>query len=77
MSVTLLGLSIVYVWAIPRLGFYLASILYMPVLLFLLGMRRPWVHLLTVGGFLLFVFLVFERSFLIPLPRGAWLRGLW
>ncbi len=68
--------TVIYVLLIPRLGFHLASLLFIPAVLAFLGMRRWWVYPITALGFVGFVHLVFERTFTIPLPRAAWLPGL-
>ncbi len=68
--------TVVYVLLIPRLGFHLASLVFIPAVLAFLGMRRWWVYPVTALGFVGFVHLVFERTFTIPLPRAAWLPGL-
>jgi Tripartite tricarboxylate transporter TctB family len=69
----LLLLTIAYAFAIPRVGFYVSSAVYMPVVLGLLGLRRWWIYLVTIVGFLAFIHLVFERTFFIPLPHATWL----
>jgi hypothetical protein len=68
-----LGATVAYAYLIPRLGFYLASALYIPGILALLGIRRPLVHVATLLFFLALLYLVFERAFMIPLPRARWL----
>ncbi|TVQ35815.1 MAG: tripartite tricarboxylate transporter TctB family protein [Geminicoccaceae bacterium] len=69
-------LTIAYVALIPRIGFYLASLAFIPAVLAILGMRRWWVYAVTALGFVAFVHVVFERTFAIPLPRAAWLSGI-
>ncbi len=56
---------------IPLAGFYLSSMLLLAVVALLLGERR-WPYLLLVPpGLALAVYLLFERGFMIRLPKGA------
>lgn len=52
-------------------GFWLASILGLAGLLLLLGERRPLVILSITAGTLLAIYLMFEFSFGIRMPRGV------
>lgn len=61
---------------IPLAGFYLSSILLLAVVAVLLG-ERHWPTLLLVPtGLAAAVFLLFERGFMIRLPKGA-IASLW
>ena len=63
---------IAYGAAIPRLGFFLASAVFMPLLALLLGYRRPLFILLGTGIILSFVYLVFIYFLGVPVPMGIW-----
>ena len=67
----LLLLLIIYSAALSRLGFYVASGLFLPLAMLLLGARKPLVILLTSSGVLLFVYLVFARLLEVSLPAGT------
>ncbi|HEY6098885.1 MAG TPA: tripartite tricarboxylate transporter TctB family protein, partial [Anaeromyxobacter sp.] len=60
----------------PFIGLYAASLLYMAVYMRAVG-RHSWALSLALPpALILLVFLVFERWFLVPLPKGpieAWL----
>jgi hypothetical protein len=58
--------------AIPYLGFFLASALFMPVLALLLDYRRPLFIAIGTGVILLFVYLVFVYFLGVPVPMGIW-----
>lgn len=73
--VNLLGLfaiPLIYVWLLPRVGFYVATLVFLPVYMRYLGERR-WK---LIGGVTLLLFalvnLVFTRIFYAGLPTGNW-----
>ena len=60
----------VYVLAIPYLGIYLMSTLLIALFMKWLG-RYSWVVTLAVAiGVPLFTYMMFEKWFLVPLPKG-------
>ena len=60
----------IYVCMVPFIGIYVSSILLIAVFMKWLG-RYRWPLVLAVAfGVPLFFFIVFERYFLIPLPKG-------
>jgi hypothetical protein len=62
--------SVIYVVLVPYVGMYLASVLLIIVFMKWLG-RYNWV--MTIGiavGVMIATFFVFERWFLVPLPKG-------
>jgi hypothetical protein len=68
--------SAVYVALVGWLGIYVSAVLFIALFMRWLG-KYPWwkVVLVSVGTSLVF-FLIFERWFLVPLPKGpveAWL----
>jgi hypothetical protein len=68
--------SAVYVALVGWLGIYVSEVLFIALFMRWLG-KYPWwkVALVSVGTSLVF-FLIFERWFLVPLPKGpveAWL----
>ena len=67
----LLLLMLVYSAALPGLGFYLSSALFLPLAMLLLGARKPISIVLTSAGVLLFVYLVFARLLEVSLPAAT------
>ena len=67
----LLLLMLVYSAALPGLGFYLSSALFLPLAMLLLGARKPISIALTSAGVLLFVYLVFARLLEVSLPAAT------
>lgn len=61
--------STVYVASVSTLGFFTASGIYMPVVAYLLGLRRHLMNLAVTLIFLLAAYVVFVIVFSRPLPR--------
>ena len=67
----LLVLLVGYAFSLSLAGFYLASAIFLPLTMLLLGSRKPLSISLTTAGVLLFVFLVFVKLLEVPLPEGS------
>jgi len=67
----LLILMLLYAMLLEPLGFYIASALFLPLSMVLLGGRRLLPIILTSGGVLLFVYVVFARLLNVPLPEST------
>lgn len=65
----LIILLVIYSIVLEPLGFYMASALFLPVGMGVLGARKKIQITLTTAGVLLFVYLVFERLLSVPLPE--------
>ena len=68
---SLLVLMFVYSLLLEYLGFYITSSLFLPMGMFILGARNIWWVVLTSGGVLLFIFLVFAKLLGVPLPEAS------
>lgn len=68
----LLILLFVYSLLLEPLGFYMASIIFLPVGMVVLGARKKRQMMLTTAGVMLFIFLVFEKLLSVPLPERIW-----
>ena len=66
----LLALMFGYSMLLEPLGFYLASAIFLPTTMFILGTRNKIHIIFTSGGVLLFVYLVFEKLLGVPLPES-------
>lgn len=71
MFISLLILMFLYAILLEPLGFYLASALFLPATMYMLGARKPVSIVLTSGGVLLFVFLIFAKLLGVPLPEST------
>ncbi len=73
---TVLIPAIGYVGAVQFIGFYAASAIFLLLFMTLVG-KEPFVRAVAVAfGVPIFFFFMFERWFLVPLPKGpieAWL----
>ena len=64
------ALTLVYVLSLKYIGFYAASAVYMLVLAFLLGLRRPLLLVVSTAALLALVYGVFVRFLGVPVPLG-------
>lgn len=71
-SLGLFILPLVYVWLLPRTGFYLTTPLFLIAFLLYVGERRWPVILITTAIITALVFLVFAKLFYVALPVGNW-----
>jgi len=62
--------SVAYVALVPLLGMYVSSILLIAVFMVWLGGYRLWITLPIAIGVPALAYIVFERYFQIPLPKG-------
>ena len=60
----------IYVALVPFLGIYVSSILLIAFFMMWLGKYTAWFTLPIAVGVPVFVYVVFERYFQIPLPKG-------
>jgi hypothetical protein len=68
---------LIYFLAVPRLGYYTATALVIPIGAVMLGLRRrPILIISTTFTYLLLVYLTFGVFFQRPLPREAILQLL-
>jgi putative tricarboxylic transport membrane protein len=63
---------VIYSLLLEPLGFYLASLLFLPVAMVTQGTKKPIRIGLTTAGVLFFVYLVFEKLLTVPLPERLW-----
>ena len=63
-----------YVVAVEHIGYYTATILYLPLSAWVLGYRHRIVLALTTVGYIAFAFLVFDLVFELQFPEELFLR---
>ncbi|TKB09268.1 tripartite tricarboxylate transporter TctB family protein [Desulforhopalus sp. IMCC35007] len=68
---SLLVLMFAYAMLLEPLGFYLASLLFLPITMVILGARKKLQIILTTGGVLVFVYIVFAELLSVPLPEST------
>ena len=66
------GVPILFLFMIPRMGYYVSAPLFIAGFMYLLGERRPL--FLIVASFLIYAvtLIVFTKLLFVPLPEGAW-----
>ena len=66
------ALPLIYLFLLPRTGFYLTTPLFLAAFLFVLGERR-W-HILILVPLIIFAFIniLFTKLFYVALPTGSW-----
>ena len=73
-----LGMMVAYTLAMPELGYFTSSVLFIPAMAWLLGLRDWRLIALTVAGYLAFVWLIFQWLFQRDMAREffmPWLLG--
>ena len=70
-----IGLLIGYILILKHLGFIISSILLMGILLVVFGERRKLILALVPTGFVIGVYIVFQKFAMVPLPKGI-LKGI-
>ncbi|MBW2146238.1 MAG: tripartite tricarboxylate transporter TctB family protein [Deltaproteobacteria bacterium] len=68
--VIMLGGSIVYLLIMPSVGFFLTTLVYLPAMIRLLGVRKVRTIALSSFVVLFFIYLVFTNFLKVPLPEG-------
>ena len=71
-QIAIFGMPLLYLWAMHRIGFFVASPLFIAAYLYVLEVRN-WRHILGVTVIILaLLFYVFVRLFYVAVPVGAW-----
>ena len=65
-----------YMLLLERLGFVLASYLFLVGSMFLLGSRRVLLNLFVSAASLAAIYVIFQTMFAVVLPKGSWLQGV-
>lgn len=66
------GAMCIYAVAVPEIGFFTASVIYVPIAAYLTGLRRVWVNIVVTAVFLVATYLIFVTLFSRPLPAEIW-----
>jgi putative tricarboxylic transport membrane protein len=65
-----------YMLLLERLGFVVASYLFLVGSMFLLGSRRVMLNLFVSAASLAAIYVIFQTAFSVVLPKGSWLQGI-
>lgn len=74
-----LGLTIVYAMMVVKVGYITSTVVYIPLLAWIIGFRRPVYIAVTTLTYMVCVYVLFEIVFRRPLPSELFLefvRGL-
>jgi uncharacterized membrane protein YcgQ (UPF0703/DUF1980 family) len=66
----MMAMTAVYCALFEVLGFYLATVLYLPPIMYLLGMRKPKNFILTTAGILAAIYIIFSILLSTVFPKG-------
>jgi putative tricarboxylic transport membrane protein len=65
-----MGTMIAYYFAIQYLGYFISSVIFLAVMMYLLSCRKPFIIVSVCTGWLAFSYLVFYKLLYIQLPLG-------
>ena len=65
-----IGCMVAYYFAIQTLGYFISSVIFLALMMYLLSYRKPVVIALVSMGWLVFSYLVFYKLLYIQLPLG-------
>jgi len=68
--ILMIAVSIIYLLIMSSVGFYLTTLVYLPVMTWLLGVRKIKVITLSTVFVLFFIYLVFSAFLRVPIPEG-------
>ena len=71
-AVGLAGFMVVYLTALPYLGYYVSTFIFLITGSYLLRYRKHWLIVGTAAGFTALSYLVFNQVLQVPLPLGIW-----
>ena len=62
--------SLIYLLILNWVGFFSTTIVYLPVMIFLMGVKKPTTIVISTGVVLFFIFLIFRAFLKVPFPEG-------
>ena len=62
--------SVVYLLLVNWVGFFSTTIVSIPIMIWLLGVRKPSTMIAATGIVVFFIFLVFNIFLRVPFPEG-------
>jgi putative tricarboxylic transport membrane protein len=68
--ILMIAVSFIYLLIMSSVGFYLTTLVYLPLMIWLLGVRKIRVITLSAVLVLIFIYLVFSAFLKIPIPEG-------
>ena len=74
--VVLMCFLVFYIWSMQYIGFFIATLLFIPLTLWSMGYRKIVKSILVSFAIALFVYLLFEKGFEILLPEATIFNGV-
>jgi putative tricarboxylic transport membrane protein len=68
--ILMIAVFIIYLLVMSSIGFYLTTFIYLPVMIWLLGVRKIKVIAFSTVFVLIFIYLVFSAFLKVPIPEG-------
>jgi putative tricarboxylic transport membrane protein len=68
--ILMIAVFIFYLLVMSSIGFYLTTFVYLPVMIWLLGVRKIKVIVFSTVFVLIFIYLVFSAFLKVPIPEG-------
>jgi putative tricarboxylic transport membrane protein len=65
-----IGCMVAYFFAIQFLGYFISSVIFLAIMMYLLSCRNPMIIVLVSAGWLVFSYVVFYKLLYIQLPLG-------
>lgn len=62
--------SVVYLLAIDYVGFFTTTIVSIPIMIWLLGVKKPSTIIISTGVVVFFIYLIFDIFLKVPFPEG-------
>ena len=62
--------SVIYLLILSKVGFFITTFAYLPVMIWLLGIKKPATIAFSTGFVVFFIFLIFRMFLKVPFPEG-------
>lgn len=66
----MIAASILYVIVLDNVGFFSTTLVYLPVMIRLLGVKKVGTIVISTGGVVFFIYLIFGMFLRVPFPEG-------
>ena len=74
--IMMVGSSILYIYFLDKIGYYLATLPYLLIMIRALGVRRLRIIIISAVSVIIFIYCIFTAFLNIPLPEGSLLVGI-
>ena len=67
---SMIGSSLIYLIVLNHFGFFVSTLVYLPVMIWTLGVRKPKTIIFSTAFVVFFIFLIFQMFLRVPFPEG-------